>query len=191
MVRNTSKNQYKAMTDGTRFLFLEDTAYLNNIASYRKSCKLPDLLLIYLNSKPDFTGAWIFNEEKSTFDNFGASFLPFKMIVSKNENELNIQKTFVQEFTDDRITDEKVTLDGKETRTEMFNSPRIMKTRWSNKGDTLIIESKVIFNRGDSNSEMILNEDWNLKDNGSVLSIKRYSKSFYDERKITMVFDKQ
>jgi len=191
MVRNTLKTQYGSMTNGTRFLFQEDSAYIDNIASYRKACNLPDLSLKYSSLKRDFSGTWIFNEEKSKLDNFGAGSLPFKIIISKNGNEFNIQKTFILEFEDDKITDEKISLEGKETKSEMLNSPRIMKARWSDKGDTLIVESKVLLNRGGNNSEMIFNENWKLMNGGSTLSVKQYSKSFWGERRLTVVYDKQ
>jgi mannan endo-1,4-beta-mannosidase len=191
MVRSTSKKQYNSMTDGTMFLFQEDSAYLNNIKPYRMVCRLPELSSIHLNSKPDFTGTWIFNEDKSSLDNFGAGSLPSKMVISKNDNELNVQKNFIQEYADDRITDEKISLTGEETKSEMMNSPKTMKARWSDKGDTLITESKVLFNRGGNINEMILNENWHLKENGAVLSIYQYSKSSWGERRMTIVYDKQ
>jgi hypothetical protein len=38
---------------------------------------------------------------------------------------------------------------------------------------------------------MIFNEDWKLMNGGSTLSVKQYSKSFWGERRLTVVYDKQ
>ncbi len=194
MVRNTLKKQYVSLLDGTRILCKEDTAYQNNIIPYLNTCGFPFLSERQLNNSnhnPNFSGTWIFDEEKSTLDNFGVSFLPYKMNISQNENEINIQKTFILEYADDKITSDKIFFDGRETRSEMLNSPSIMRARWSEKRDTLIIESKILLNKEGKASEMTSFEYWNLLEQGAVLSVKQYSKSFRGERRINAVFDKQ
>lgn len=194
MVRNTLKRQYISLLNGTRILCREDTTYQNIIVPYRTECGLPSLTLKSIkpvSSKVDFSGDWIFNEEESILDNFGVSFLPYELKLKQTENELNVQKTFILEYADNRIIEEKLTLDGKECESEMLNAPRIMKARWSENSDTLIIESKVIFNMGGRTSEMILDEAWSLEEYGRILAIKQFSDSFWGVRKITLFFDKQ
>ena len=57
--------------------------------------------------------------------------------------------------------------------------------------NTLFVESKVMLKRNGKDLEMVTNESWSLKDNGKILSLKQYSRSFWDERKITMIYDKK
>jgi mannan endo-1,4-beta-mannosidase len=194
MVRNTFKKQYKELATGEHMLGVEDTVYRKAIAQYRVVCGLPPLAIY--ETKPDsvkidFSGEWVLNEETSVLDDFGASFIPYKLKITQKDNELAIQRTTILEYTDDRVTDDTTMVDGKEYKSEMWNFPRITKTRWSDKNDTLIIESKVVFNRGDQVSEMVSNEYWTLLEHGTVLSMKQFSNSPWGERKITMLFDKR
>lgn len=84
-----------------------------------------------------------------------------------------------------------MTLDGKELKSTLFNSPRVTTVKWSEKGDMLNFKSTVTFNRGGQPTDMITTEDWSLLDNGKVLSIHQLSDSFRGKRDITLVFDKQ
>jgi mannan endo-1,4-beta-mannosidase len=193
MVRNTSKKQYEILDKGPRFLYLEDSSYWNVMALYRNSCGLPQLSLKVVNpssSKIDFSGEWVLNEEKSSLDNMGVSGLPYKLIIAQKDNDLSIKKTFIVEFVENKITDENLTLDGKEIKTEIFNSPGTKSANWNTGNDTLSIESKASFNRDGKPVQMIVNEKWSSLEHGNHLQINQYSSSFWGERKATLVFDK-
>jgi mRNA-degrading endonuclease HigB of HigAB toxin-antitoxin module len=194
MVRNTMKKDHLELMNDTRILSLEDTVYWKLIAQYRAVCGLSRLSL--KETKPDsvkvdFSGDWIFNEENSVLDNIGVSSLPYNLKIIQKENELIIQKTYVLEYTDDMVTNENLTLDGKKCTSEMWDSPKTMKATWSKYCDTLIIESKVILNRGGQTYDVVANESWSLQKHRAVLSIKQYSNSFWGERNITMIYDKK
>ena len=121
----------------------------------------------------------------------GVGFIPAKLKITQFEINFNLQKTFTEEYTDDRVTVDNLTLDGKEFKSEMRNAPMITKANWSDKMDTLFIESIITFNRGGQTSIMTTNEKWSLQERGNVLSIIQSSDSFFGKRKITMVFDKR
>jgi mannan endo-1,4-beta-mannosidase len=194
MVRNTLQKQYKILVDSPRILSKEDSAYWRTSAPYRNACGLLPLPLqdkSMENSRLDFSGTWVFNEDKSVLDNWGVSNLPYILKISQQDNKLTMQKTYIVEYADNRITNEELTLDGKECQSEMWNSPRIMTARWSAKNDTLFIDSKVILARGGRSSEMKVNETWSLQDRGTILAIRQFSTSFWGQRDITMIFDKQ
>jgi len=193
MVRNTFKQQYKILVNDPRILNLEDPAYWESVASFRAACGLPPLNMETMPglSRTGFSGEWTFDEEKSVLDNMGVSSLPFKLGIIQKDNDLIIQRTIVLEYADDKITEEKLTVDGKENKSEFWNSPRFITANWSEKGDTLILKSKVVFNRGGQTSEMVVNEAWYLQEQGSVLAIRQFSSSFWGERKITLIFDRQ
>ncbi len=195
MVRNTLKNQHQKLVSDPRILSLEDPAYREVIVPFRNACGLPPLPLKEKQpseeDKVNFSGEWVFNEEKSVLDNWGVSFLPYKLKITQKENDLTIQNTFILEYADDRVTEEKLKLDGKECESEFMNYPRIKTANWSQNGDTLIIESKVTFDRGGQTSEMVVIEAWDIQDQGKILSIKQLSTSFWGKRDITLIFDKQ
>ena len=194
MVRNTSRKQYQILLNDPRMLSLEDDAYREAVRPYRLACGLSPLTPVEPKSapaRPDFSGTWSFNEDESVLDDMGAGNLPSRMEIRQSETDLTIRRSFIVEYADDRITDEKLTLDGRENKSEFFNSPRITTANWSEKGDTLVIESKVRFNRGGQTSEMTTREVWSLGKKGRVLSIQQSSNSFFGRRNITMVFERE
>lgn len=194
MVRNTSKKQYQILLNDPRILSLESNAYREAVAPFRAACglaALPRLSDKRESSRPDFSGEWVFNEDESALDAMGAANLPSAMEVRQSGLELTIRRTFIVEYADDRITDEKLTLDGAENKSEYWNSPRITTAGWSAEGDTVVIASKVTFSRGGRTSEMITREAWSLGKNGRVLSIRQSSSSSFGKRDITLVFEKK
>lgn len=141
--------------------------------------------------KPDFSGTWKFNEEKSTLDDMGMAFIPHTLVIKQQENDLAVQKTFTNQNGEDMVTDESMTLDGKECKSEIWNSPRVTTANWTDKGDTLKIEVKITFNQDGNMNEMLLHEAWSTLDDGARMVVNHFSTSNWGERKITMVFDKQ
>jgi mannan endo-1,4-beta-mannosidase len=126
MVRNTLKKQHQILVNDPRILSLEDPAYVQVIAPFRAACGLPPLVIQEKKEavrKLNFSGEWLFNEEKSVLDNWGVGGIPYTLKITQQANELNIQKKFLLEYADDRVTEEKLTLDGQESRSEMWNSP--------------------------------------------------------------------
>jgi mannan endo-1,4-beta-mannosidase len=190
LVHNTLRRQYKALVNDPRVLSREDHAYVAAIAPFRSACGLP-LLPLKQNQSPDFSGEWIFNEEKSILDNFGVHSIPYKMNIVQQGNDFTIKTTRILEYADDEITEEKMTLDGKEYKSEYWNSPRITTAHWSDDGKKLVFESKITFDRGGNKSEMVVNEVWSLLDYGDILSVEQSSNTFWGNRKITIIFNKQ
>jgi mannan endo-1,4-beta-mannosidase len=190
MVRNTLKKQYQAIVNDPRVLSMEDSLYREVMAPYRTTCGLPPLPFP-LKVPADFSGEWMINEEKSDFGNWGASSLPYKLTVAQSEHELSIKRTVVLEFADDRITEEKLTPDGRESLSEYMNYPRVTTAQFTEGMDTLVIHSKVTMQRGDQTFETIIKETWALQEQGALLFIRQYSSSYWGERNITMGFDRR
>ncbi len=190
MVRNTLKKQYERLLNAPQILSLDDSVYIEVINPFRAACGLA--ALTQKEKQPtDFSGEWIFNEEKSILDNFGASSIPYKLNISQQGNHITIKRTQILEYADDEITEEKLTLDGKEYESDFRNSPRTTKVNWSKDGKTLIFESSVEFNMGGRKSKMVTNEVWSLIKYGEVLQIKQSSTSFWGKRDITIFFDRK
>ena len=188
MVRTTPKKQFEALANDTRLLGLDDPAYINAANPFRSALGLP---LLLLNKPADFSGEWVLNEDKSSLGNQGSGNLPAKLKISQKENELDIKRSFTEEWQDDRITEEKMMLNGEESKSEFYGAPRITTASLSPNRDTLNVKSKVTFNRGGQTSEMTTTEVWGLQKHGKVLAIIQSSVSQQGERKITMIYDKQ
>jgi hypothetical protein len=153
-------------------------------------CGLPPLSDT-LKLKTDFSGDWSFNEDKSVLDSRGAGNLPSSMQITQSENSLTIQKTIIQEYTDDKVTVDHLTLDGKENKSELFNAPDIITANWSSKFDTLLVLSKASLKFGGRAVDMNIDEKWTLQDHGKVLSIIQSSNSPWGKRNIILAFDKK
>ena len=131
-------------------LFLEDDTYGNITENYRQMCDLPSLKRVKAdNPALDFSGVWTLNEQKGDLGNSGISNLPLKLSIYFTENGITINKTIITEFADDRITNESYAIDGSEVKSIFWNAPRITSARWSETADTMIINSKTTFTRGD------------------------------------------
>jgi len=187
-VRGMSKKQYADLMNNSNMLYKEDPAYAKLIAPYNKICGLTPFIA---ETKPaaDFSGEWELNEDKSLLENTGIGYLPVSLKITQYENEIAVQKSYEEEYTDNRITFDHYTLDGKDNKSEMYNSPVITKVTWSL--DTLVVDSKASFKRGDQIIDMSSNEKWFLQGNGNILVVIQSSNSFSGPIKLTLVFDKK
>lgn len=55
----------------------------------------------------------------------------------------------------------------------------------------LFVELKVILKRNGQDLKIVTDESWSLNEKSTILSLKQYSHSFWGERKIVMIYDKQ
>jgi len=190
MVRNLTKKQHIKLVNDPRMLSMEDQAYWDVMAPFRKACDLPPLPL--KEKYPvDYSGEWIFNEEKSKSGNGGFGNIPYKMFVEQDDGILFVKKFTIVEWGNDQITNEEIKLDGTEIKSVLFNAPRISIAGWVENDNSIIINSTTKFNRGGRISEMKSSESWKLSDNKKELKIKQISTGFRGEEQIvTLVFEK-
>jgi hypothetical protein len=113
------------------------------------------------------------------------------MIVKLDDREVIIKNTIVVEYADDEVKEDLFKLDGTEVHSKFWNSPRVQTANIVESGDTLIINSKVIFYQGGQTSEMISKEKWSLSEDGSELIIQLSSSSFWGNRQIATVFARE
>ena len=181
MTRNTLKKQHKILTGDPGILSLEDNAYRRAIGPFRQVCGLPQLPEIK-KEPANFSGKWAFNEERSILDNQGAGNLPDLLEILQNGNTLNIKKTFRQEDADDRITEESLIMGG-ENKSGNPAFPQVTSVRYSENGDTLLLDSKITMKRGNQTVALTSDEKWYLTENGHTLLIKQASSSFRGKKK--------
>jgi mannan endo-1,4-beta-mannosidase len=185
MVRNTPRKDYDALMQDPQVLSLEDPAYWAVTASYRAACGLPPL---HFEPAPaDFSGLWVLNEEKSQLGRMGAAAAPARMDVAQHGSDLAIKTTRVLEYADDQVTEEKLSLEGTESKSEFMNAPRVTTARLSPSGDAIVIDSVITFAPG---AKMTSTDTWKLLDGGKTLSIQRHALSQRGEQNMTMVFNK-
>jgi hypothetical protein len=190
MVRNLTKKQHQELVNDPRMLSLEDPAYWEVMASFRKACGLP-LLPLKDKYPVNFSGQWIFNEEKSDVGNRGVGNVPYEMDIYHDDDLLDVKKVMIVEWEDDRITNEEIMLDGTEMKSEFFNSPRISKANWDEASQSVIINSTVKIERGGRSFEMKSTEEWSLQEDGNILKIVQTSTSYRGEEvKLSLVYDK-
>jgi mannan endo-1,4-beta-mannosidase len=189
MVRNTPRKDYAALMRDPRVLNLEDPAYWSVTEPYRKACGLPPL---HIEPRPaDFSGTWVFDEDRSEVGRMGAGMVPARLEVVQQGNSLDIRTTRVVEYADDQVVDEKLTLDGSESKSQFMNSPRVTTARLADGGNRILMESVVTFSWGAPGSKMTAKEAWTLLDGGKALSIQRHISSSRGEQDQNLVFYKR
>jgi hypothetical protein len=189
MVRNTPRKQYEALRRDPRVLSLEDPSYWQATQSYRKACDLQPLH--FEPTAADFSGSWVLDEEKSDFGRMGAGFAPARLDVVQKGNELSIKTTRIVESADDQVTEERLTLDGAESKSEFMNSPRVTTARLSEAGDSVQIESTVAFAWSPAGSKMTTKDTWKLLDDGRLLSVQRFIHGLRGDQNVILVFDRR
>jgi mannan endo-1,4-beta-mannosidase len=184
MARGTSLDEYEKLMANPHVVFMEDQAYLNGTAEYRKTCGFEPLKL---NRAADFTGEWILNETESEASRNMGPATPHKLIVNQSENKLTVKSYSVVEWADDEITEQSLTLDGKDNKSTGFmNFPRVQNANWSQEKDTLTIASKITMKFGEKPPmEMRSKEAWTLQKRGKKLLIIQTSEGMMGRGPVT------
>jgi len=147
---------------------------------------------LHIDPKPaDFSGDWVIDEDRSSFGNMGAGFAPARIEVVQKEGKLSVKTTRITEMTDDQVTEETLSLDGSESKSQFMNSPRVTRAHLSDARAEIAINSTVSFAWAGNGAKMTVNETWRLLDGGRRLSIKRSSSSPRGNQEMTMIFDKR
>ena len=189
MVRNTTQKQYLSLAENKHILYQEDENYIKSMDSFRKKCMLP-LLEGKAPQRADFSGIWILNENESNFDNSGAADVPSKISVIQHENELEINKTFIVEYDDDRMVTQKLIFDGPDLITKSQNSTIKTTSKYLTGTDAVAIETKTDFLMNGKPIELVTTEKWNLTGRGKKLVIEQNSDTYGAKKNIKMVYDR-
>ena len=188
MVRNTPLKQYQSLSQNKQVVYMDDKSYVESSAAYRQRCNLAPLKLEA--PKPaNFTGTYIFNEDKSTLNNNGAADLPYRISILQQGNSLKIQKMNLVEFGDNSIETLKLALDGSEIATKVENVPVNIIAKIID-SSTFGITAKTRLTNNGKTTELLSIEKWYLTDNGKSLVIEQNSNTPWGEKKLKMIFDK-
>lgn len=190
MTRNTTKKQYKILYDDPRILTQDDPAFWEATRDYREACNLP-VLPLGKRYPVDFSGDWLFNEEKSELGGAGTGAVPYRMKVDQDGDILFISKYNTVEWGDERMTGEEIDLTGGEMTSRTFNAPGKAIASWDDPPGSLKITSTATFNRGGNSIEMKSSEEWQLSGDGNTLTIHQESTGFRGNRiSATLVYEK-
>lgn len=191
MARSTPFSDYQRLMENPRVVFMEDRKFANGSKEYRKACGLEP---VRFNMSADFTGEWRLNECESLLAPGGGSFPPYKLDVKQKDDKISVVSASLVEWDDDQITEETLTLDGKDNNSISFmNSPRIQKAFWSTEKDTLTIDSRITFNFSGRTNELKSKEIWTLQRNRKKLVIIQTGDNFFGggQRTSKIVYDKR
>ncbi len=194
MVRNTPKERYRQLYSDPRYLNYGDSAFVKHAAPYRSACGLPGLAVqaeVPDPEKTDFSGIWHFNEYRSTLGDMAAGSVSARLESFLDADTLTVRRVHVEEWGDESGETERLRLDGAEIRSKLFDARRVTTARRSVAGDTLFLDSKVTFVRGEQVSVMTSREIWTLSEGGRLLSIRQASDSFRGKQDVTLKYDKQ
>ena len=140
--------------------------------------------------KVNFTGTWLFSEEKSELGEGRFRRAATKLTIKQEGNDMSIERVSQNRDGEEITTIEKYTLDGKECENPAFNTTRKSTVTWSEDGNSLTISSTMVFEREGQEMEMKSSEVLTLTDEGKSLSITSTSMSPRGEMKTTYVYDK-
>jgi mannan endo-1,4-beta-mannosidase len=186
MVHNTPKKQYAAALSGPRMLGLNDAAFVESTANYRKVCGLPPVHVDL--PPPNFSGTWVLDEDRSLFGPMGHRFTPARFAVTRQGNVLTVTSTFIRESRDDDTAEAKYVLDGTETPSEFMHSPRTTVARLSADGSTITLDSVTALVWGPPGSKLTMQDTWTLVDQGDRLSIHSVSETSRRPGKVEQTF---
>lgn len=149
--------------------------------------------LVYAAEKGvDFSGVWAFNESKSNLGDDNRRRGDSKLTVKQEDNLLTVDRVRQNRQGEEVTTNEKFTLDGKESKNMGPRDREIITiVNWTADKKGLIFKSTRSFERQGETFEIKSEQTWSLSDDGKTLTIESTSTSPRGERKATYVYDKK
>lgn len=151
-------------------------------------------------SKPNFSGEWTLNAEKSDMGGDrggqrggerggrGGGMMASKMIVEQQENKLVVETFRKNRDGEDVSTKLTYTLDGKKCKNDLSFGTQESTAKWAKDDKSLIIESTMNMSRGDRDFTMESTEKWSL--DKETLTIERTRSTPMGDRTSKSVYEK-
>jgi hypothetical protein len=106
-------------------------------------------------------------------------------------DNLAVQRFATSPDGSDITSNEKLTYDGKETESTVFGNTKKKSTaKWSDDGQTLNVNSTIVFERDGQSFEVKVTEAWKLVEAGKVLSVESTSTSQMGTNTMKLLYDK-
>lgn len=140
--------------------------------------------------KLDFSGKWVLDKEKTEIAE-NSIFLT-EINIKQVGDSLFTVRSYENDYDGGVYPfDEDLTLDGKEYEIFIYNMPRTASAKWSDKGKSIIINSKITFYGDQGDVDMIAEETLSLKKKGTLLIINLKSKAGEEETEGILYFKKE
>lgn len=140
--------------------------------------------------KANFSGEWKLNEAKSNLGQF-SRMAPRKLKVDSQKDSLSVQRFATSPDGNETTYTEKLSFDGKETESTVFgNSKKKSTAKWSDDGQSLTVNSTIVFERNGQSFEVKVVEVWKLAEDGKMLSLESTSTSQMGTNTTSLLFDK-
>lgn len=139
-------------------------------------------------AKPDFSGTWTLNEEKSEIGEM--RFRPSATLnVKQDKTNLTVSRTRTGRDGQEVTRESVYNLDGSETTTEGERRKTVSTAKWSEDGKSLVIHSTSSWTREGETFEFTNVETWMLGEKGKSLNIETSSSSSRGEFSYKLVYD--
>ena len=141
----------------------------------------------------NFSGEWKLNESKSELGQFGGRGAAKTIkVVSSDANGISTERISTNQNGEEVTRKESLTFDGKESESAggFGNSTRKATAKWSDDGQSMIINAVMTFDRDGEKMEIKQKETWKLGDNGQTLTIEANSSSSFGDNNTKLVYEK-
>ena len=141
----------------------------------------------------NFSGEWKLNESKSELGQFGGRGAAKTIkVASSDANGISIERVSTNQSGQEVSRKENLTFDGKETESAggFGNSTRKATAKWSDDGQSMIIDAVMSFDRNGEQMEIKQKETWKLGADGQTLTIEANSTSSFGESNMKLVYEK-
>lgn len=146
------------------------------------------------SGKPNFSGTWAMNAEKSTMPQGGGGGQRMgggNFVAKQDANLLTVDRTRTNQNGETSTTTMKYTLDGKESVNESQRGNSKSVATWSSDGKALTIVTSRTFDMNGESRTMKTTEVWTLPTANTLSVVSTSTGRDGAERKTTMVYDKK
>jgi hypothetical protein len=140
-----------------------------------KSILIAFIMLIFLPSltifsqKPDFSGEWKLNKEKSAVPD-NQLFLS-KITIQLKSDSLLTTRVYENGTGEEYPFDENLSLDGKECKITIYDMPRTSTATKTDADGSISIASTTTFTANGGQDDMIAKETWKIENEGQFLTL--------------------
>jgi hypothetical protein len=138
--------------------------------------------------KPDYSGEWKLNKEKSTITD--PQLFLSKISIQVKSDSLFTTRVYENGNGEEYPFEENLSLDGKDCKMVVYEMPRTSKATRSTDDGAIMIASATTFNNGNGPEDMTANETWKLDSEGNFLTLTFTNKMSGNESKGTYFFEK-
>ena len=137
---------------------------------------------------PNFSGAWVLNEQKTTYGP-NARAVAKKLTIAASEKGMTLVRVANSRDGQEFTTSETLTFDGKETESTSFgNSKKKSTALWSEDGQVLNVNSTITFEVNGNTIEATVKEVWKMS--GEMLTINSEGTSSFGHTSAQAVYDR-